>query len=495
MKIYKKLAGQTVVYGMGTMVPRLLNYIILTPYFTNIFKGAVGEYGKLTELYAYVTFLLILLTYGMETAYFRYINKYENKKSVFSTIITSVFITSLLFVLIVSLNLDDISLLLKYDGEREFILLIALIVSIEAFTAIIFAKLRVEERALRFAILKGINVFINILLIFVFYNLLPSIGYGSILVNNIGVVSVKFILIANLITSAFVLILLIPDLREFSLKVVDYKLWKKLLNFGWPLLIAGFAGTINETLDRSLLKHLIKDENRALYELGIYGANYKIAGLVMLFIQMYRFAIEPFFFNYANENDAKVLYARLMNVFVGITLLIGVFLMIFIDYLKFFINPAFHEGINIVPYIIVGYLLSGIYYNQSVWYKLTDKTFYAAIIAIIGAMVTIIINVLFVPKYSYHASAVAHVFAYGLMVIISYLLSRKYFLVKYNTKRILLYFLVAFIIVVINNAINFDNVILKISFKIVLVSLFSIFVLKMEGLLNIILKKYERKNS
>jgi len=486
----KKLAGQTLIYGMGTMIPRLLNYVILTPYFTrDIFKGAIGEYGKLTELYAYVTFLLIVLTYGMETAYFRYITVSDNKKSIYSTILASVFSTSLVFIILVFVNVTSIAGLLEYGGEIGFIKIVAIIVAIEAFTAIPFAKLRAEEKALKFAILKGINVLVNIVLIAFFYNVLPAMGFGDFVKNDAGYVSVKYVLLANLITSAIVLIILIPELRAFSIRACNLKIWKSLLKFGWPLLIAGLAGTINETLDRSLLKHLITDKSRALYDLGIYGANYKIAALIMLFIQMYRFALEPFFFSYASQKDSKIQYVRLMNLFVGITVGMGVFVLIFLDYIKYFIGTNYHEGLTIVPYIIVAYVLSGIYYNQSVWYKLTDKTYYAAIIALAGAVVTVFINVYFAPRYSYHASAVAHVLSYGLMVIISYFLSIHYYPIRYNFLRIAAYFLLGGFLVIINRVVSIDQIIIKICFKTILVSIFLIFVLWKEDLLKQIFKR------
>jgi O-antigen/teichoic acid export membrane protein len=448
----------------------------------------VSEYGKLTELYAYVTFLLILLTYGMETAYFRYVNISENKNGVFSTIIASVFTTSLLFVILVSVNVSSIADLLDYSGEKSFIIIVACIVAVEAFTAIPFAKIRNEEKALKFAILKSVNVFVNIAIIAIFYNFLPAIGLGDFIKNNAGVVSVKYVLLANLITSCIILLLLIPDFAEFSLRNCSFRLWKKLIKFGWPLLIAGFAGTINETLDRSLLKHLISDKSRALYDVAIYGANYKIAALILLFIQIYRFALEPFFFNYADKKDSKEQYARLMNLFVGIAVGMGVFILIFLDYLKYFVNPEYHEGLLIVPYIIVAYILSGIYYNQSVWYKLTDKTYYAAIIALMGAIVTVFINVYFVPLYSYYASAVAHVLSYALMVFFSYMLSLKYYKIKYDIVRIGSYILLGSVLVYINNLISINSIIIKIAFKTILVSIFVIFVLWREELYKAIFK-------
>jgi O-antigen/teichoic acid export membrane protein len=476
---------------MGTMVPRLLNYIILTPYFTySIFTGdAVNEYGKLTELYAYVTFLLILLTYGMETAYFRFSNTAENKQNVFSTILASVFITSTLFIVIVFINVSPIADLLDYSGEKSFIIIVASIVAIEAFTAIPFAKIRVQEKAIKFAILKSINVVVNIVIIVIFYNLLPAIGMGDYIKNEQGIISVKFVLLANLITSIVVLFILLPDLNEFSYKQCNFKLWKNLIKFGWPLLIAGFAGTINETLDRSLLKHLIADKSRALYDLAVYGANYKIAALILLFIQMYRFALEPFFFNYADKDDSKEQYSRLMNLFVGITVAMGVFILVFLDYIKFFIKPDLHEGLTIIPFIIVAYILSGIYYNQSVWYKLTDKTYYAAIIALIGAGITIFINVYFAPEHSYQASAVAHVISYGFMVILSYFLSLKYFRIKYDIMRIFSYFFLGVVLVLLNSLVTTDVILIKIGYKTILVSFFIIFVIWREDLYKVFFKR------
>ncbi len=496
MQPIKKLAGQTLIYGLGTMVPRLLNYLFLTPYFTyNLFKDNVGEYGKLTELYAYVTFLLIILTYGMETAYFRFVNIEKDKSKVYSTILTSVFTTSISFILLIICLINPICNALDYGNEKDFIIFVAAIVAIEAFSAIPFAKLRTEEKAKKFAIIKTLNVFLNILLIAFFYNLLPALGFRNFILNENENVSVKFVLLANLLTSFIILLILIPEFREYSIKKFEFSLLKKLLKFGWPLLIAGFAGNINESLDRSILKQLIPDKEKGLHDLGVYGANYKIAAFVLLFIQMYRFAIEPFFFNYAKKEDSKVQYKRLMNIFVGITTLIGVFIMVFLDYIKYFVSPAYHEGLTVVPLIIVAYIFSGIYYNHSVWFKLTDKTLYAVYIASIGAFITIILNVLFVPVYSYYASAVATVISYGLMVIFSFIFSVKFYYIKYDLLKIGIYFLVGSCLVLISNFIHVEGLIINLILKTIIVSFFVIFVIWREDLLKYLFKKNECKNS
>ncbi len=482
--IYRKLGGQTLIYGLGTMVPRVLNYIILTPYFTYyVFKDNIGEYGKLTELYAYLSFLLILLTYGMETAYFRFYNKKNVKDKVFSTIITSVFATSLAFILLVTIFIKPISNFLKYSSEKDLIIFLVFIVAIEAFSAIPFAKLRVLEKTKKFAIFKGINVFVNIILILVFYNFLPAIGLKTFIENSNGDVSVKFVLLANLLTSSIILLLLLPELREFTIKKINWNLLKTLLKFGWPLLIAGFAGIINESLDRSILKQLIPNKVQGLHDLAIYGANYKIAAFILLFIQMYRFAIEPFFFNYEKNIDSKKQYASLMNLFVGIAVFMGLIIMIFLNYIKYFIAPAYQEGLGVVPYIIVAYIFSGIYYNHSVWFKLSEKTIYAVYIASIGAIATIVLNILYVPKYSYHASAVATVIAYGLMVLFSFIFSVRYYHIKYNIMRILLYFVIGIGLVILSKLIDVKALILNLAIKTVIVSIFAIFVIWREGLI------------
>lgn len=448
MKEIKQLAGQTMIYGLGTMVPRLLNYFILTPYFTyNLFKNTPGEFGKVTELYTYIAILMVVLTYGMETSYFRFSNSEKNKQKVFNTIFTALIFTSSIFLVLIWVFAHKISIGLKYEGEVIFIKLVAAILAVEAVSAIPFAKLRVENRARRFAILKFVQICLNILLMVGIYNILPKLlSDNSYLLNNEGIVSSRYIFIVNFFVSTIILFLLLPEMKGYSFKDFSYKYFKPILLYGLPLMVSGLAGTLTDNLDRGIYRHLLEDEHVATVELGIYGANYKIGMLLYLFIQMYRYAVEPYFFNKSKDKDAKEQFAQLMNIFIGIIIAMGLFVLLFLHYLKYFISPSFHIGLFIVPYIVVSYMLYGILVNLSVWYKLSGKTQFALIIMIVGTFITITINFIYVPIYRYAASAVAHVFAYSAMVLVSYFLGRKYYPVQYNLKRILTYFIFGFLI-------------------------------------------------
>ncbi len=495
MNDFKKLAGQTVVYGLGTMVPRLLNYLLLTPYFLySLFSEAHQEYGKVTELYAYITFLMILLTLGMETTYFRFMSGNKDKVKVYNTILTTLLFVSGLFLIIVLVFTQPIAHLLKYEGEPVFIRLLGGILAVEAFSAIPFARLRMENRAMRFAVLKFVHVILNISIMLGIYNFGPKLlGSDSYLLNANGLISARFIFLANFLSSSVILLLLIPELKSFRIQYFNFKYLLPILAYGLPLMISGLAGTINETLDRSIYKHIVSDQNVALYELGIYGANYKLGGLILIFVQMFRYAAEPYFFSKSRDIDAKDQYASLMNIFVGLILGLGLFILLFLNYLKFFISPGYHEGLFVVPYIVVAYILYGILFYQSIWYKLSNKTNYALIIMLLGAFFTVAINVIFVPLYRYGASAVAHVISYGVMVLVSYFLGQKYYPVPYNLLRIGLYLLVALCLYLINWLIAVDKVLFDLIIKSVLLLLFLIFVSWKENLL----KKFfihDRKN-
>lgn len=454
MKIYKKLAGQTVVYGLATIVPRILNYSILTIYYTRLFS--VTDFGVINELYAYVTFLLIVLTYGMETGYFRFAIG-DKSNSAYSSIIISVFTTSLLFFLFVFGFRYPLARIIKYPGNEEFIVMLAGIVAIDAFSAIPFAKLRKEERSLKFATLKFINVILTIICVLFFYEVLPKLVNRSTLGFLINVRSdVTYVLLSNLIASFIILLLLVPEIFEAKFKF-DWKLLKSILHYSLPLLIAGLGGTTSETLDRILLKYLIPNTNDALYAIGIYGANYKIAVLLLLFIQMFRFAIEPFYFNYYGKNDEKFVFAQLMRLYIGVVIIISLMLMLYLKYFKYFIDKKFHEGLFIVPIIVISYILYGIFFNLSIWYKLTKKTIYGAILTINGAIIAIVINVIFIKHFSYVACAYSHLVAYLATTILSYYWGNKYYRIEYNLKRIAEYFMVGIIIFVIGSKILPDS--------------------------------------
>lgn len=485
LKEFKQLASQTLIYGLGTMVPRFLNYVLLTAYFTNVlFANALQEYGKVTELYAYITFLMIVLTYGMETTFFRYSNKEYDKNKVYSTILACLTITSVVFFVCVIIFTQPIANVLKYEGEVIFIRLLGGILAVEAISAIPFAKLRVENKAKKFASLKAIQVFLNIGIMLFIYKTIPQLtGNADGLLNAEGIVSSRFIFIANLLASGTVLVLLGRELSQFKIGNIDWKMVKPFLAYGLPLMVSGLAGTINETLDRTIYKQVGNDTGLALKELGIYGANYKIGGFILMFIQMYRYAAEPYFFNKSKDIDSKQQYSNLMNIFVGIILSMALGILLFLPYIKGFIGENYHEGLFVVPYIVLAYVLYGVLFNLSVWFKLSDKTKYAFIIMVFGALITIVINIVFIPKFKYGASAVAHVISYACMVILSYLLGRKYYAIPYKLGRLFTYFLFAFAIYFIDKMVYIEFIALDFIIKLLLLVIFVTFVIWKEKLL------------
>ncbi len=452
MKPLKKLAGQTAVYGMGTIVPRLLNYLLLTPFYTRIFVE--GQYGVVTELYAYVAFLLVLLTYGMETSYFRFAESEKNKDGVFTTTLSALFVTSSLFIVLALWFSNDIAALIRYPNHPEYIIYFAIIVGIDAFSAIPFARLRQQNRAFRFAWIKIINVVTNISFNFFFLVFCPwflktNPDSSLSLIYNADI-GVGYAFISNLIASVVTLILLLPDIFKIKYSF-DRKLLIRMLSYGFPLLLVGVFGMINEVSDKVLFKFLLSvpenvadKDNYILGQLGVYGANYRLAVLMTLFIQMFRYAAEPFFFSHAREENAKRLYASVMKYFIIFCLLIFLSVTLFIDIFKYFIGPDFRSGLGIVPIILLANLMLGIFYNLSVWYKLTDKTKYGAMIAFGGAIITVVLNVLLVPKYGYTGAAWAHLACYFSMVVLSFIVGRKFYPIVYDLRNIFLYFIIAF---------------------------------------------------
>jgi len=454
---------------MGTVLPRLLNYVVLTPFFTRIFQ--LGEYGVVTELYAYVVFLMVILTYGMETGYFRYAEKYKDNDEVFTTALLSLFVTSLLFIAAVWLFSNEIAIVLDYSEHREYIIMIGMIVGIDAFTAIPFAKLRQKNKAVKFAVIKIINVVINIGLNFLFLYFIPRFNLdekyriiSSIYSPEIGV---GYVFISNLIASLLTLLMLLREIFRVRIKF-NKKLWKELIYYSMPLLIAGLAGTINEALDRILLKHLLTGELKPIEQLGIYGANYKIAVLMQLFIQMFRFAAEPFYFKRAKENNAQILFGDVMKYFVIICMIIFLLVTLYIDIFKHFIGINYYAGLNIVPIILYAIFLLGVFFNLSIWYKLKNLTKYGAMITIAGALITFVINWFFIPEYGYMASAWAHFICYLTMVIVSYFLGQRIYRIQYDLKRISLYAILPVVIYIFANNLTISNYSVKMTVHTVL---------------------------
>ena len=445
----KQLFGQTAVYGLGIVLPRLLNYLLLTPFYTRVFERAT--YGIVTELYAYVVFLLVILTYGMETGYFRYASNSEQKEKVYTTVLSSLFISSVLFVGLVWIWVRPISSVLGYSQHPEYIKWLTAIVAIDAFTTIPFARIRLYNKPLKYALIRIAEVSINIGLNLFFLHYCPhhtdAQWIQAIYNEQIGV---GYVLISNLIASSIKLLILIPDILAAFRSVFELSLFRKIFSYSYPLLIAGLAGTINEALDRILLKHLIPLDQNPMEQLGIYGANYKLAVLMTLFVQMFKYAAEPFFFSKSEEKNAKKLYADVMLFFVVAGLFIFLLVILYLNYFILFIGSDFREGVNIVPVVLLANLVMGIFFNLSIWYKLTNKTRFGAVLVIMGALITVIINTLFIPRYGYVASAWAHLICYTTMVIVSYAWSRKHYAIPYKTGRILAYIGLALAIYIFN---------------------------------------------
>lgn len=491
MSEVRTLAKQTVVYGLGTIVPRFLNYGVVTLFYTRIFSKA--EYGVITELYAWMVFLLIILTYGMETGFFRFSQNSRDYEKVYSTTLISLLVTSAAFLIIVNIFIGPVSAVLNYRNNPDYIRMFAAIVAIDAFAAIPFARLRRENRALLFSSIKIANVVIIIGSVIFFLLIAPGIyershgwfrkvydpGYG-----------VGYVFLANLIGSAATLLMLLPFviLRK---PVFDRELWKRMMAYSVPLLITGLSGSVNDTLDKVILRRMTGEEN-GLAILGEYGAGYKIAVLMALFIQMFRFAAEPFFFERAKQPDSKKTYASVMKYFIIAMLIIYLVINLYISGFQLIIGKDFRGALGVVPIVAMGYLMYGIYINHSIWYKLNDLTKFGIYITLIGAAVTVVINVLLIPVYGYMASAWAHVASYGSMIIVSYIFAEKRFKVDYDMKQFIPYFIIAIGMVLFGKYFNYPGIVAELTVNTALILIFIAFAQYRDRILSVMIRKKER---
>ncbi len=457
MNEIKQLAGQTLIYGLGTIVPRFLNYGILTFVYTRIF--AKGEYGIITELYAWMVLFQILLTYGMETGFFRFSQKSKDYERVYSTSLISLLISSFLFLILANIFIDPFSKFLKYENNPDYIRMFSAILAIDAFNSIPFARLRRENKALIFSIIKILNVVIIIVAVIFLLLIAPGIYENS---NGIfrkiynPSYGVGYVFVANLIGSLATLLMLLPYMFKIEI-VFDKRLWRQMIFYSIPLMIAGLGGSINDAIDKVLLRRILGGE-QGLYMVGEYGAGYKVGVLMALFIQMFRFAAEPFFFERADKKDAKKTYADVMKYFVLVMLIIFLGLNLYKSGIQFIIGKEYRNSLIVVPMISMAYLLYGIYLNHSIWFKINNLTKYGVYITFAGAAVTVIINVLFIRVYGYMASAWAHVASYLTMIIISFILAKKYYPVNYKLRKLWPYFVIAIGMVIFSLKFQYRNV-------------------------------------
>jgi O-antigen/teichoic acid export membrane protein len=480
----KKLAGQTVVYGLGTILPRFLNYF-LTPILTRAFLPA--EYGINSELYAYISFLNILFTYGMETTFFNFNSRLENKQEVFSTaqisLICSSVVLSIVFILFGGMIADYLSTP-NATYTSTFITWCVLIIASDAITCIPFAKLRSENKPVRFSLLKLLNVVINFGLTVFFISVCKKAYenneqnvFASLYNPEIGI---GYCFLANLIANLCIVLLLSRRIFPVGFKV-NTTLLREMLIYAWPLIILGFAGMINETLDRIILKKLMVDKAEAQVAQGIYGACYKIAILMTIFIQAFRFAAEPFFFGKAKEKDPQKTYAIVMKYFAIFCLFLFLGTVMNLAWIKYLIDEPFWQGLKVVPVLLLANLCLGIVYNLSIWYKLSGQTKFGAFISVVGALITIVVNVLFVPKFSYVACAWATLAAYGGMMVLSYVLGQKYYPIKYNLRALSVYSTLAVSIYLVSLFYaSMENIALKLLLNNLLIAVFGWIIYKFE---------------
>ncbi len=458
MNPLKQLAGQTAIYGLSSIVGRLLNYL-LVPLYTRYFIPA--EYGVVTELYAYVAFLVIILTYGLETAFFRFSQKKYDKNLVYSTSLISLIFSSVSFVVLMFFFQQPIANWLEYPQNPEYVMWFALIIGFDAISSISFAKLREKRKAARFALVRLVNIFINIglNLFFIIYcpyvleNSLPTTDFvNSIYDSNIRI---GYIFIANLFASVITILMLLPEMIKSSWQF-NSSLWKKMMWYSLPLLVAGLAGITNETIDRALLKHLLPDGVDKMAEIGIYGAFYKVSIIMILFIQTFRFAAEPFFFSQEKKHNSRKIYADVLKYFSIFSAFIFLVVMLYLDFVKHFVGSSFQSerGIEIVPILLMANLFLGIYYNLSVWYKLTEKTSYGALLAVFGALITLILNIILIPRIGFIGSAWATLACYFSMMLASLIIGRIHYPIPYDLKRIFSYIFLSFALYKLSDLLN-----------------------------------------
>ena len=437
MSTLKKLAGQTVIYGLSSIVARLLHFL-LTPLHTNVLE--VSEYGENVDIYAMITFLMVILMYGMETTFFRfYKNNPEQRHRVYSHTTALVMAISVLSVALVWVFLDPLSDVLKYEQHPEYVLWMIMIVSIDAITAVPFAKLRADNKPVRFVIIRVTSTLSIIALNLIFFLLFPWMQEQGIFTGLLNWVydpelGVAYIFIANLLGNGILLLMFLPMLSKIRWRF-DTQLYKTMLLYASPLVIAGLATKVNEFSNRIFLKYLLPENG--FEQVGIFGANFKIATFMVLFIQAFRYAAEPFFFTGGGDHKTKV--ARVMRYFVVVQTLIFTGIICFLQWLKYFIDEKYWEGLHIVPILLFANLLMGINFNLNIWYKLENKTKFGAYITFVGLGITLAGNLLLIPDYGYTGAAWSTLISFTGMTLYSYYLNQRHYPTDYGLPRILMH--------------------------------------------------------
>ena len=478
----KTLAKDTAIYGLSSIIGRFLNYL-LVPLYTYKIAAASGGYGVITNLYAYTALLLVILTYGMETTFFRFANKEgEDPKLVYSSILRMVGLTSLVFIGLVFAFIGPISSVMGYPEHPSYIWSLAIVVALDAFQAILFSYLRYQKRPLKFAALKLLFIGLNIALNLVYFVLLPKLYdgnpavWGKLYNPEVGVGYVFYI---NLFCTSLVTFFFAKELKGIGYGF-DWNLCKRMLSYSWPILVLGIAGILNQTADKILFPKVYPGAD-ANVQLGIYGAVVKIAMIMALITQAFRYAYEPFVFGNSREKDNKETYAKGMKYFVIFTLLAFLCVMAYMNVLRYIIKSDYWDGLKVVPIVMAAEMMMGIYFNLSFWYKLIDKTIWGAWFSGIGCAVLILVNVLFVPQYGYMACAWGGVAGYGTAMVLSYLVGQKYYPISYPLRDITLYVVVSAILFAAM-MLPIENMWLALAYRTFLLLLFVGFIYRKEHL-------------
>ena len=440
----KILAKETAIYGVSSIVGKFLNWM-LVPLYTYVLQQQ-SDYGIVTNLYAWTALLLVILTYGMETGFFRFANKEgENPQTVYSTSLIALFTTSLLFAVVCVIWQVPIANTLGYPSHSEFIALLGIVVAMDAFASIPFAYLRYRKRPLQFAALKLLFVFLNIALNLFFLVLCPKIQDWGVISSwydpNYGV---GYVFVANILATGIQTLCLLPAILEggkHSKGLFSWTLLKQMLKYSLPLLVLGVCGIMNQTLDRILFPFFYEGAD-AQTQLGIYGACFKVAMVMMMFTQAFRYAYEPFVFAKHKDRESVAAYADAMKYYIIFSYMILLGMIFYLDLLKFIIAPSYWEGLKVVPVVLWTYIFQGVYFNLSFWYKLTDKTQWGAYFSIIGVVITFALQAIFVPRIGYIASAASSTVCFFVLMLLSYIVGRKYLEIPYDLRRIGTYTLI-----------------------------------------------------
>lgn len=443
----KSLLKETAIYGLSSIAARFIGYL-LVPIETAKFNAAGGQYGIITNIYAYIALLIIILTYGMETTFFRFMNRQgENPEKVYATTLRMVATTSLVFVCLLWAFLHPIAGAIGYPDHPEFIMIMGTCVAIDAFTAIPFAYLRLKHKALKFALLKMVSIVVNLVGVSMYLIVLPDIH-----VNFLGIYDTHFslevvwIFWIELSGSILTLALLFKELKGFR-NPFDKATCKRMLSYTWPLLVMGLAGQLNQCASQIIFPYAFSgNADEARVQLGIYGACIKIAMIMVMITQAFRYAYEPFVFGQSKEKNSKETYAKVMKYYVIFTLLAFLCVIGYMDLIRYIVGQSYWEGLEIVPIVMAAEIMFGVFFNLSFWYKLIDKTIWGAYFSGIGAVVLIAVDVVFIPRFSYWACAWAGFVSYTVSMVLSYFFGQKYYPIKYPLKDIAFYVALALVV-------------------------------------------------